>query len=141
MEQNISLKKLVDAQFMTNMTDLEVIKAWFTYNHCEQEGLTLIADLSKSKVDKLENVLINARTWIPVLPSVTDNLKSEINEEFAKNFNKIVNIHLLDMELNDELLEWAKETIPKLKTPKTIFRPALEWLKDKYGIEFKDKVI
>ena len=50
-------------------------------------------------------------------------------------------MYLLNMELSDSLLEWAKETIPKLKTPSVIFRPALEWLKEKYGVEFKDKII
>ena len=141
MEQNISLKKLIDAQLMTNMTDLEVIKNWFIYNNCEQEGLTLIADLSKSKTEKLENVLANARAWIPVLPVTFDSLKTEISEEFAHKFGIIASEYLLGMQLSDNLLEWAKENIPKYKTPKTIFRPALEWLKEKYGIEFKDKII
>ena len=141
MNENISLKKLVDSQFMTNMTDLEVIKAWFVYNNCEQEGLTLIADLCKSKADKIDRILSNARLWIPTLPGVLKSLKEEVNEEFAINFNKIADVYLLDLELNDTMLEWAKETIPKLKTPKTIFRPVLEWLKDEYSIEFKDKVV
>ena len=141
MDQQISLKKLIDNQDITGYSDLEIIKLWFVFNNCEQEGISIIAELSKSKTDKLERILINARSWIPILPDVIDNLKTEVNEEFAKNFSKIVNIHLLGMELNDELLEWAKDTMPKLKTPKTIFRPALEWLKNTYGIEFKDKII
>lgn len=141
MEQKISLKKLVDSQFMTNMTDLEVIKTWFIYNNYEQEGITLMADLSKSKTDKLEKVLGNARLWIPVLPGIFDSLKTEVSEEFALKFTTIANEYLLGMQLSDNLLEWVKETIPKLKTPKTIFRPVLEWLKNEYSIEFKDRIV
>ena len=141
MGENVSLKKLVDSQYMTCMTDLDIIKAWFIYNNREQDGIILISDLSKSKTDKLEKTLGSARMWIPVLPGIFDSLKTEVSEEFALKFTTIANEYLLGMQLSDNLLEWAKETIPKLKTPKTIFRPALEWLKDEYGIEFKDKVI
>lgn len=141
MEKNISLLELINAQPITGMSDLEIIKTWFIQNNYEQEGLTLIADLSKSKANKLETILCNARLWIPTLPTTFEPLKTQISEEFAKKFGIIVNMYLLDMPLEGELLKWAKETFPKYKTPTVIFRPALEWLKDKYGIEFKDKII
>ena len=139
--KNISLLQLVNAQPITGMSDLEIIKTWFIQNNYEQEGLILIADLSKSKADKLERVLCNARTWIPTLSTVTESLRVKVGEEFARKFDIIVSMYLLDMKLNDELLNWAKETIPNMKTPKVIFQPALKWLKNEYGIEFKDKTI
>ena len=141
MDKKVTLKELVQRQDIVKHSDLELIKKWFIDNNAEQEGLTIIADLSKSKADKLETVLYNARLWIPNLPSTFEPLNTQISEEFAKKFGIIVNIYLLDMPLEGELLKWAKETFPKYKTPTVIFRPALEWLKDKYSIEFKDKLI
>ena len=141
MNKKVTLKELVQYQDIVKYSDLELIKKWFIDNNAEQEGLTIIADLSKSKANKLENILGNARLWIPTLPTTFEPLKTQINEEFAKKFGIIVNIYLLDLPLEGELLKWAKETFPKYKTPTVIFRPALEWLKDKYGIEFKDKLI
>ena len=141
MNKKVTLKDLVKRQDIVKYSDLELIKKWFIDNNAEQEGLTIIADLSKSKANKLETILINARLWIPNLPETFEPLKTQISEEFAKKFGIIVNIYLLGSPLEGELLKWAKETFPKYKTPNVIFRPALEWLKNEYGIEFKDKLI
>lgn len=141
MQDKVSLKELTDCQHLSGASDLELIKHWFIYNNCEQEGLTLIADLSKSKTDKIEQVLNNARTWIPTLSVVTDSLRTKVGEEFARKFDAITNVYLLGMKLSDELLNWAKETIPNMKTPKVIFQPAIKWLKTEYGIEFLDKTV
>ena len=140
MEQ-ISLKELIKYQEFADISDLGIIKEWFIRNNREAEGIELIAELSKSQAKKLESILCNARMWIPTLSNTFQNLRTEVSEEFALKFNIICNMYLLNMDLSDSLLEWAKETIPKLKTPSVIFRPALEWLKEKYGVEFKDKII
>ena len=134
----ISLKELIDIQPLTHMSDLEIIREWFCQNNREQDGLELIAQLSKSKTDKLENQLNYARTWIPVVPDVYHGNNKKVTIEIAEKLNKIAKLHLLGMPLAGDLLNWANEVIPTIDTPKVIFVPMVEWLRSEYSIEFRD---
>lgn len=133
-----SLKEFIDMQPITHMSDIEIIREWFCQNECEQDGLELIAQLSKSKTDKLENQMQYARTWIPIVPDVYHGNNKKVSLEIAEKLNKITKLHLLNQSLSEELINWAKEVIPTIDTPKVIFVPMVEWLKSEYGIEFKD---
>ena len=138
---NIALKDLVDVQKYSGESDISIIKTWFVANNKEAEGINLIAELASSQTSKLENTLRIARMWIPTVPDVYESNKPKVPKDVADNLNRIIQYNLLDMPLSNKLLEWARETIPTLKTPTIIFRPAIEWLKSEYGIEFKDKII
>ncbi len=74
-------------------------------------------------------------------PSVPDVYISNkgIDKEVGNKLNRIITLYLLDCELPESLLTWAKENIPNMNTPNIIFIPMVEWLKNKYSIEFKDK--
>lgn len=138
---NITLKDLVDEQKYTDESDISIIKKWFIANNKEAEGINLIAELASSQTSKLEYILQYARMWIPTVPDIYESNKQKVSKDVADKLNKIVQYHLLDIPLSNKLLEWARDTIPTLKTPTIIFRPAIEWLKSEYGIEFKDKMI
>ena len=138
---NIPLKHLVDAQQFTGDSDIQIIYKWFVCNNKEVEGIELLSKLSSSKVTKLQRILLNARTWIPTVPKVYESNPNKISKENGEKLDQIIQHHILEMPLSGKLLDWAKETIPTLNTPTIIFRPAIEWLKSEYGIEFKDKTI
>lgn len=137
----MTLKELVDNQKYTGLSDIDIIKAWFVSNGKESEGISLITELSEAKVNKLENTLNYARMWIPNLPDMyTANVgsKNSVPKDVAHKLDAIIQYHLLDMPLSETLLNWARETIPTMNTPTIIFRPAIEWLRDEYGINFAD---
>lgn len=135
-----TLKDYIDKQRFTGEDDITIIRRWFCENNREQDGLELIAELSKSKSDKLENTLNYARTWLPSLPDVYDSNKG-INKDTASYIMRITKYHILGCKLPNELKLWAEANIPNMDTPKVIFVPMVEWLKKEYGIEFKDKCI
>lgn len=135
-----SLRELVDNQKITGIDDISVIRDWFILNNCEQEGLTIISDLSKAKTDKLENKLNYANTWIPSVPDIIESNKG-IDHIVGVRLNQIIRLHCLGSELPIDILNWAKDTIPTMDTPKIIFLPAVKWLKEKYQIEFRDHAI
>ena len=140
----ITLEELVNNQRITGLSDIDIIKAWFTLNGKESEGISLITELSESKLNKLEYMINYARTWIPTVPNVYEaNIESKkpVERDVAAKLDRIIQCHLLGLRLGGSLLAWAEETIPTMNTPTIIFRPAIEWLRDEYGIEFADKTI
>ena len=139
-----TLKELISIQKYTDLSDIEIIKAWFIDNNMESEGINLMAELSKSKFDKVYLQLKNAQTWIPIVPDVYESnkfMKNKVSKEEGKYLNKITQSFLLGLDLNDDLLNWAKINIPNINIPTVIFVPMVKWLKDKYKIEFADKVL
>ena len=136
-----TLKELIDQQKLTGKSDIEIISDWFCQKNREEDGLDLISNLNKSKVNKLSKTIDYVRTWLPCLPDVYEANKGKITKEHAKLLNQITRIHLLGNDLSDTILNTAKEVIPTIDTPSVIFIPMVEWLKDKYQIEFKDKRI
>lgn len=139
-----TLTELVSAQKYTNLSDIDIIKIWFVDNDKESEGINLMAELSKSKFDKVDRQLKNAQTWIPMVPDVYESnksMKNKVSKEEGKYLNKITQSFLLGLDLNDDLLNWAKNNISNINTPTVIFVPMVKWLKDKYKIEFADKVL
>ena len=65
-----TLKELVAWQDITKQDDLQTIKTWFVANDMELEGIEIITELSKRKAEKLQNILYQARAWLPVLPNL-----------------------------------------------------------------------
>ena len=139
-----TLAELISTQKYTGLSDIEIIKAWFIDNDKESEGINLIAELSKFKFDKVDRQLKNAQTWIPIVPDTYESnksMKKKVSKEEGNYLNKITQSFLLGLDLNDDLLNWAKTNIPNIKTPSVIFTPMVKWLKGKYKIEFADKVL
>lgn len=137
-----TLEELISIQKYTGQSDIDIIKAWFIDNNQESEGINLMAELSKSKFDKVYSQLKNAQTWIPLVPDVYESnksIKNKVSKDEGKNLNRIIQRFLLGLDLNDDLLNWAKANIPNMNTPTVIFVPMVKWLKNTYGIEFADK--
>ena len=131
----MTLKQLVEEQKWNGMSDIQVIKTFFDLNDMEEEGMDLIHELTKIKVEKLKRKERIVKEWTSYLPSkyLYENYDLDIAD----------NLHTLELdylshgcELSKNRLEWAKENIPNIELPTVYFRPLIEWLDNK-GIRFK----
>ena len=133
----ITLEQLVKEQKINGMSDIGVIRAFFDLNNMEEEGMELIYELSKNKIEKLKQERRIVRQWTSYLPSkyLYDNYDLEIADD----------LHTLELDfishglnLTEGRLEWAREHLPNIERPQVYFNPLVDWLKDR-GIEFKSK--
>lgn len=133
----VTLAQLVEDQKWNGMSDTQVIIAFFDKNDVEEEGIQLITELSKIKVEKLKRKERMVKEWTSCLPSkyLYENYSLDIADK----------LHTLELdylsnggELSKSRLEWAKENLPNIELPKCYFNPLIEWLDNK-GIRFKDE--
>ena len=140
-----TLKQLVDLQALTGEQDIDIIYNWFVKNDAEEIGIDLVTQLSKSKINKLQNVLDGARAWIPNMmrpyPKQPKNARKTryYDEETERRLTQLVQYNILQMELPKTLLDWAREHIPQMEEPFCFYWLTTRWLKDQYGIEFKGR--
>lgn len=59
-----TLKELVANQNLTSDTDIQIIKAFFTLNDMEEEGMDLFYALTKSKIAKLNHRQYIVEEWV-----------------------------------------------------------------------------
>lgn len=133
----ITLKELVDNQKWNDATDIQVIKAFFELNDLEEDGIDIISNLAKSKINKIKNRYAIAETWICMLPSkyLYENYDLDIADHLhTLELNYLIN----GGELSTDQLKWAKENVPNIKEPQVYFRPLIEWL-GKKEIQFKSR--
>ena len=119
--------------------EADIIEEWFVGNDFEDLGLSMISRLSIKKIQKLQDKLSFAQSWIPVKIDVSCNKEFANDKQTADMLNHIVTYCMLSMPLPDDILEWAKANIPTINVPKLFFIPTLKYLKERYDIEFKDK--
>ena len=131
----ITLEQLVAEQKFTEMSDFTVIKTFLVMNDMETEGMDLIHELTKSKVEKLKRKERIVKEWTSHLPS--KYLYENYDLDMADRLHTLELDYLSNgCELSASRLEWAKENIPNIKMPQVYFRPLIEWLDGK-GIRFK----
>lgn len=131
-----TLRELVDEQPITGMTDIQIIKTFFDINDMEEEGMDLINELSKTKIEKLKSKEQFIEEWTSYLPSKYLYEKYDL---YTADWLHTLELDYLSHggELSKSRLEWAKENIPNIIRPKLYFNPLVEWLENK-GIRFKD---
>lgn len=133
----ITLKELVDLQKFNHADDIALIRTWFCENDKESEGIELITELSKSKIEKMDRQLTYIKTWLPNVPSVWSS-NNKLSGDDVDRLNRIIRYHIIGSDLPQSLLDWAKENIPNMNIPDIIFIPMVEWLKHRYQIEFRN---
>lgn len=133
----ITLKQLVKEQDIMEMSDIQIIKAFFEVNDLEEEGMDLIHELSRTKIKKLKSNERIVRDWTSYLPSkyLYENYDLETADW----------LHTLELDflthgekLTKNRLEWAKENVPKILRPEVYFNPLVEWM-EKQGIQFQKR--
>lgn len=133
----ITLEELVKEQKWNNMTDIQIIKSFFDLNDMEEEGMDLIHELTKSKIEKLRYKQRIVEEWVSYLPS--KYLYEDYDLETADMLHALELDYLSHgCELSKNRLKWAKENIPNIVKPEIYFRPLIKWLEDK-DIRFKDR--
>lgn len=133
----VTLEQLVDDQKLNGMTDIQVIKTFFDLNDMEEEGMELITELSKIKIEKLKHRKQMVEDWASYLPS------KYLYENY--DLDTADRLHTLELDylshgckLSEHRLEWARENVPKIVRPQAYFIPLMEWMEEK-GITFKDR--
>ena len=119
--------------------EADIIERWFVENDFEDLGLSMIARLSAKKIKKLQDKLSFAQSWLPSKIDVNCNEEFANDKPTADMLNKIITYCMLSMPLPDSVLDWAKANIPNINVPQLFFMPTVKYLKETYGIEFKDK--
>lgn len=126
----ITLKQLIDEQKFTGLSDIGVIRNFFDLNDMEEEGMDLIQDLTRTKVEKLKHRQRQVEEWVSHLPSkyLYENYDLDIADR----------LHTLELdylshgcELSSGRLKWAKENIPNIQKPYVYFQPLVEYLDSK----------
>ena len=131
----ITLKELVQNQAWTDATDIQIIKAYFEMNDLESDGIDIISELTKSKINKIKNRYAVAETWVCMLPSKYLYEKYEL--DIADRLHRLELDYLMNGgELSDKQLKWAKENVPNIRMPECYFQPLIAWLEDR-EIRFK----
>lgn len=133
----VTLKEIVD-KYGNFVSDEDKILLYFTENNLESQALEMIPKLAKSQVEKINKKYNYVKVWLLNTAIPCDSKGNRFSQDIEDKFRIIVNHHLLDEELPEKLIEWAKEEIPKMEMPRIFFVPAYEWLKEKYNIKFKN---
>ena len=123
----VTLEQLVKEQKLFDMTDIQVIKMFFDLNDLEEEGVELITELSKVKIEKLKRRKQMVEDWTSYLPSkyLYENYDLETADK----------LHALELdflshgcELSELRLEWARENVPNIVIPQAYFNPLIDYL-------------
>ena len=119
------------------MTDIQVIKMFFTLNDLEEEGVELITELSTVKIEKLKRRKQPVADWTSYLPS--NYLYESYDLDTADKLHTLeLDFLSHDCELSEIRLDWARENVPNIVKPQAYFNPLVEWMEEK-GIKFKDR--
>ena len=130
-----TLKQLVEDQKWSGMSDIQVIKTFFDLNDMEEEGMDLIHELTKRKVEKLKRRQRQVEEWTSHLPS--KYLYENYDLDMADKLHNLELDYLSHgCELSSGRLKWAKENIPNIEMPQFYFQPLVEYL-DSKDIRFK----
>ncbi len=131
----ITLRELVQEQTWNDMTDLQIIKAYFELNDLEADGIDIISELTKSKINNIKNRYAVAEEWVCMLPS--KYLYENYELDIADRLHRLELDYLMNGgELSDKQLKWAKENVPNIRMPECYFQPLIAWLEDR-EIRFK----
>ena len=128
------LKDYIELQKYTGMTDMEIITAYFIDNDIEEQAMEISHTLAKAKIEKMKYRQDIIKTWVYSLPS--NYLYENYSVDVATKLHNIELDYIVNGEVTNRRLEWAKENIPNIKMPEVYFFPCIEWL-DKHGIRFK----
>lgn len=131
----ITLRELVQNQVWNDATDIQVIKAYFELNDLESDGIDIISELTKAKINKIRHRYSMAETWVCMLPS--KYLYENYEIDIADRLHRLELDYLMNGgELSDKQLKWAKENIPNIEMPECYFQPLIAWLEER-EIRFK----
>lgn len=133
----VGLKQLIEDNKWDNVSDIQIIESFFILNDMEDEGMELLHRLTQLKISKIKREQQMAKDWFTYIPS--KYLYETYDLETADKLHTLELDFLINGgKLSADLLNWARENIPKIIRPDAYFNPLVVYLKDK-NIEFKVK--
>lgn len=133
----ITLEQLVNEQKWNEMTDIQIIKEFFTLNDMEEDGIEMISELTKAKITKLKKKHHIIEEWTCMLPS--KYLYENYNLDVADKLHNLELDFLVNgCELSNDFLHWAEKNVPNIIKPEAYFNPLIDYLQKK-GIHFKER--
>lgn len=129
------LKEYIEFQKFTDISDMEIITQYFIDNDMEEEAMELSHNLAKAKIEKMKHRQHIIKEWAYYLPS--EYLYEKYSLDIATKLHRIELDYIVNGEVTDARLKWAKENIPNIKLPEVYFNPCVEWLAEQ-GIKFKE---
>lgn len=129
------LKDYIELQKFTGMSDMEIIASYFVDNDMEEEAMALTYNLAKTKIEKMNHRHNRIQNWAYYIPS--EYLYEHYSIEIATRLHRIELDYIVNGEVTQGRLEWAKENIPNIKKPAVYFMPCMDWLEER-GIKFKE---
>lgn len=119
------------------MNPLDIIYEYLVQTKQETEALDIIPKLAQRKADRIQSQLDYARSWIPLKVDVYKANKN-VTRQQAEIIDRLTDYYCLGMDIPEQYLAKVREVVPNMATPKIVFVPMTEWLRDKYNIMFKD---
>ena len=116
---------------------LYIIQEYIKAKGKEIEALGMVVALAANKSKKVEAQLNYARSWIPNKVDLARANKN-VTPCQAKLLDRLTDLYLLGMDIPSHWLDEVKTTVSQMKMPQFIFVPMVEWLRDKYGIQFME---
>ena len=129
------LKDYTDWQNITDMSDIEIITAFFIDNDMEEEAMDITHKLAKSKIKKMQHRKNIINEWAYCIPS--EYLYEKYPLDIASKLHRIELDYIINGEVTGWRLEWAKENVPNIEMPQCYFMPCMDWM-EKNGIKFKN---
>ena len=133
-----NLKEYIEWQKFTGMSDMEIITSYFIDNDIEEEAMELSHNLAKAKIEKMKHRQHIIKEWAYHIPS--KYLYENYPLDIATDLHRVELDYIVNGEVTQSRLEWAKENIPNIKLPEVYFFPCVDWLATQ-GIRFKDDKI
>ena len=131
----VTLEALLADKKIFELTDLQIIQMFFEMNDLEEEGLNLISELTKSKIQKLKKKNQMVREWGTILPS--DYLYKNYDLNIATQLHQMELDYLINGgSLSKGWLNWAKKNVPNILIPKVYFVELIKYLEEN-NISFK----
>lgn len=119
------------------MKPLDIICEYLVQTKQEVKALDIIPKLAQSQANRIQSQLDYARSWIPLKVDVYKANKN-VTRQQAEIIDRLTDYYCLGMDIPEQYLAKAREVVSNMATPKLIFTPMTEWLRDKYNIMFKD---
>lgn len=129
------LEDYIKFQKLTGMSDKDVIVKYFIDNDMEELAMEVCHELAKAKIKKMKDREYIVKEWAYTIPS--DYLYENYPVKIATMLHRIELDYIVNGEVTDNRLKWAKENIPNIQRPYTYFQPCIEWL-EKNGIKFME---
>ena len=129
-----TLAEYIKLQAITGVSDIEIIRQFFIDNDIEEKGIELSYELTKTKIEKMKHRHHIIKEWTYNIPS--EYLYNKYPLDVAVYLHRIELDYIVNGEVTDYRLEWAKENLPNIKEPEVYFQPCINWLTE-HGIKFQ----